>query len=70
MKTKYVCRGLISLYVNFHNNGTMSSINLNVKNCRGGKKLFLAFSQKKVDKNFKSFLKNLPHRENPRSAPA
>ena len=20
MKTKYVCRGLISLYVNFHNN--------------------------------------------------
>ena len=39
MKTKYVCRGLISLYVNFHNNGTMSSTNLHVvKNCRWGGK--------------------------------
>ena len=38
MKTKYVCRGLISLYVNFHNNRTMWSLNLNVKNCRWGGK--------------------------------
>ena len=37
MKTKYVCSGLISLYVNFHNNRTMSSTNLHVINCRWGK---------------------------------
>ena len=37
MKTKYVCQGLISLYVNFHNNRTMWSTNLLVKICRGGK---------------------------------
>ena len=36
MKTKYVCRGLISLYVNFHNNRTMWSTNLHVKICRWG----------------------------------
>ena len=36
MKTKNVSRGLISLYVNFHNNRTMSSTNLHVKNCRWG----------------------------------
>ena len=36
MKTKYVCRGLISLYVNFHNNRTMWSRNLHVKICRWG----------------------------------
>ena len=36
MKTKYVCRGLISLYVNFHNNRTMWSTNLHVKFCRWG----------------------------------
>ena len=30
MKTKYVCRGLISLYGNFHNNRTMWSTNLQV----------------------------------------
>ena len=36
MKTKYVCRGLISLYVNFHNNWTMWSTNLHVKTCRWG----------------------------------
>ena len=36
MKTKYVCRGLISLYVNFQNNRTISSTNLHVKNCRWG----------------------------------
>ena len=29
MKTKYVCRGLISLYVNFHSNRTMWSTKLN-----------------------------------------
>ena len=38
MKTKYVCRGLIGLYVNFHSNRTMWSINLHVKNCRWGGK--------------------------------
>ena len=36
MKTKYVCRGLISLYVNFHNNPTIWSTNLHVKICRWG----------------------------------
>ena len=34
MRTKYVCRGLISLYENFCNNRTMWSTNLHVKNCR------------------------------------
>ena len=38
MTTKYVYRGLISLYVNFPNNRTMPSINLYVKNCRWGEK--------------------------------
>ena len=38
MKTKYVCRGLTSLYVNFHNNWTMWSTNLHVKICRWGGK--------------------------------
>ena len=38
MKTKYVCHGLISLYVNFHNNRTMWSENLLVKICRWGEK--------------------------------
>ena len=36
MKTKYVCRGIISLYVNFHNNRTMWSTNLHVKICSWG----------------------------------
>ena len=36
MKTKYVCRGLISPYVNFHNNRTMWSTNLHVKICKWG----------------------------------
>ena len=36
MKTEYVCRGLISLYVNFHINWTMWSTNLHVKICRWG----------------------------------
>ena len=36
MKTKYVCRGLISLYVNFYNNRTMWSTNLHEKICRWG----------------------------------
>ena len=31
MKTKYVCRGLISPYVNFRNNRTMWSTNLREK---------------------------------------
>ena len=38
MKTKYVCRGLISMYVNFHNNRTMQSTNLHIKFCRWGEK--------------------------------
>ena len=38
MKTKYVCRALICLYVNFHNNRTMWSTNLHVKFCRWGEK--------------------------------
>ena len=38
MKTKYVCRGLIILYVNFHNNWTMWSTNLLIKICRWGEK--------------------------------
>ena len=36
MQTKYVCRGLISLYVNFHSNRTMQSTSLHVKICRWG----------------------------------
>ena len=36
METKYVCRGLISLYVNFHNNRTMWSTKLHEKICRCG----------------------------------
>ena len=36
MKTKYVCRGLISLYVNFHNNAIKRSTNLHVKIRRWG----------------------------------
>ena len=31
MKTKYVCRGRISLYVDFHNNPIKWSTNLHVK---------------------------------------
>ena len=38
MKTKYVCRGLISLYVNLYYNRTMWSTNLHEKNCRWGEK--------------------------------
>ena len=39
METKYVCRGIISLYVNFHNNRTIWSTNIHVKICRwGGRK--------------------------------
>ena len=36
MKTKYVCRGLISLFLNFHNNRTMWSTNLHEKFAGGG----------------------------------
>ena len=36
MKTEYVCRGLISSYVNFHYNRTMWSTKLHVKICRWG----------------------------------
>ena len=46
MKTKYVCRGLIGLYVNFHNNRTMWSTNFHVKICRWGEgKRALLFSK-------------------------
>ena len=38
MKSKYVFRGLISLYVNFHNNRTMWSTKLHEKICRWGEK--------------------------------
>ena len=38
MKTKYVCRGLISIYVNFHNNPNKWSTNLHVKIRRWGKR--------------------------------
>ena len=37
MKTKNVCRGLISLYVFFHKNRTMWSTNLHVNVCRCGR---------------------------------
>ena len=36
MKNKYVCRGLISLYMNFRNNRTMWSTNLHVKKLQVG----------------------------------
>ena len=36
MKTKYVFRGLIGLFLNFHNNRTMWSTNLHEKICRWG----------------------------------
>ena len=38
MKTKHVCRGLISPYVSFHYNRTIWSTNLHVKVCRLGEK--------------------------------
>ena len=38
MKTKYVCRGFISPYVNFYYNRTMWSTNLHVKICRWGER--------------------------------
>ena len=49
MKTKYVCRGLISLYVSFHYNWTMWSTNLPIKTCRwgGGKEKEPAFHTRK-----------------------
>ena len=34
MRTKYVCRSLVDLYVKFHNNRLMWSANLHVKICR------------------------------------
>ena len=36
MKTKYVCHGLIYLHVNFHENRTMRTEILIIKNCRWG----------------------------------
>ena len=49
MKTKYVCRGLISPYVNFRNNRTMWSTNLREKFAGAGgkaKRAVLCFGQK------------------------
>ena len=50
METKYVCCGLISLYVNSHNNRTTWSTNLHVKICRwrggGGRKKSPNFEEK------------------------
>ena len=36
MKTKYVCHGLISLHVNFHDNRTKWTVTSNIKFCRWG----------------------------------
>ena len=36
MKTKYVCHGLIFLHVNFHDNQTMRTVILIIKNWRWG----------------------------------
>ena len=57
MKTKYVCRALISLYVNFHNNRTMWSINLHVKICRWGGKEKRALESRggRIFKNCRKF---------------
>ena len=43
--TKYVCRGLIRLHVNFHSNRTKWSTNLHVKICRRGegKRAYISF---------------------------
>ena len=38
MKTKYVCHGLISLHVNFHDNRTKWTVTSNIKNYRWGEK--------------------------------
>ena len=38
MKTKFVCRGLLRMCVNFHNNRTMWSTNLHVKFLQVGEK--------------------------------
>ena len=38
MKTKYVCHGLISLHVNFHDNRKKRTVTLNIKSCRWGKR--------------------------------
>ena len=48
MKIKYVCRGFISLYVNFHNNRTILSTNLHVRICRCG-----GGERKKISKDSK-----------------
>ena len=36
MKTKYVCHSLIYSHVNFHDNRTMRTVILIIKNCRWG----------------------------------
>ena len=52
MKTKYACRGLISLYGSFHNNRTISSTNLHVKNCRWGGEGKRAKTSKAIGENY------------------
>ena len=36
MNTKYVCHGLFYQHVNFHDNRTILTVNLIIKNCRWG----------------------------------
>ena len=65
MQTKYVCHGLISLCVNFHNNWRMWSTNLHVKNCRwGGKEKEPIWRDEQIDNSTTVnifFLHTLPH---------
>ena len=58
MKTKYVCRGFISLYVNFHNNRIMWSTNCK-KIAGGGKRTHVVFVVifLRFLRNFFAFLK-------------
>ena len=47
MKTKYVCHGLISPQVNFHNNQMVGTVNFFAKNCRWEKEPFRGWSKLK-----------------------
>ena len=59
MKTKYICRGLIGLYIKIHNNRTMWSINLHVEKLQVGGK-------GKRAKLFSNIKEKLPNSENTR----
>ena len=58
MKTKYVCHGLMYLHVNFHDNWTIRTVILIIKNCRWGEKekepknILLRSNSKETDKCF------------------